>query len=155
CQNVCLMIAGRVLRSLPPMHQKTFHVNDYYVPSTGRVYPLGTIQPTGQLQLGGLHIRLALSRGMSFFITSEDLPHPDNRVTITPDDTVRVAYRANNTGPLKELRTMATKAFRRAGYTVYCTTPPREGAVMRPAGDGHCVGTLRFGRDPKASVLDS
>jgi choline dehydrogenase-like flavoprotein len=154
CHNVSLMIAGRVAKRLPPMHQKTFHINDYYAPSHFREYPLGTIQPAGQLRLGALHARLALTRCVPFFLMAEDLPNPNNRVTVTPDGTIRIEYRANNTRPLGELRTAAKDVFRRAGYRVYCTKTPREGTLMKPSGDGHCVGTLRFGNDPATSVLD-
>jgi choline dehydrogenase-like flavoprotein len=154
CQNVVLMIAGHGLKRLPPMHQKTFHINDYYRPSNQRGYPLGSIQPTGRLQFGGFHVRLALSRGVCFVITAEDLPDPSNRVTVTRTDTIRIDYRANNTGPLHELRKAAKGAFRRAGYTVYGTRVAPEGGVMKPTGDGHCVGTARFGSDPATSVLD-
>jgi choline dehydrogenase-like flavoprotein len=154
CQNVSLMIAGHGLKRLPAMHQKTFHINDYYRPARGRTYPLGSIQPTGQLQLGGLHIRLALSRSVSFFITVEDLPDTNNRVMVTPDNTIRIEYHTNNTGPLKELTKATKEVFRRAGYTVYSTRVARPGSVMKPSGDGHCVGTARFGSDPATSVLD-
>jgi choline dehydrogenase-like flavoprotein len=154
CQNVSLMIAGHGLRRLPSMHQKTFHINDYYLPSGSRMYPLGSIQPTGQLKLGGLHIRLALSRCVSFFVTSEDLPDPNNRVTVSAGDTIRIEYRSNNTRPLNELTRVAKDAFRRAGYWTYCTKIARDGTLMKPTGDGHCVGTARFGRDSASSVLD-
>lgn len=154
CQNVSLMIAGRSLRRLPSMHQKTFHINDYYLPSSGHGYPLGSVQATGQMELGGLHISLALSRCVSFFVTSEDLPDPDNRVTVTGRDTIRIEYRANNTRVLAELTGAAKHAFRRAGYRAYCTKIARDGTLLKPTGDGHCVGTARFGRDPASSVLD-
>jgi choline dehydrogenase-like flavoprotein len=154
CHNVCLMAAGHLLERLPAMHQKTFHINDYYLQGQGRPYPLGTIQPAGQLRLGGLHVRLALTRCVAFFVMAEDLPDPGNRVTVTPDGTIRVEYRTNNSQPLRELRTAAVGAFRRAGYRVYCTRVPREGTLMKPPGDGHCLGTLRFGADPAVSVLD-
>jgi choline dehydrogenase-like flavoprotein len=148
------MIAGHILKRLPSMHQKTFHINDYYLPSNGKAYPLGSIQPTGQLRLGAPHIRLALSRCVSFFVTAEDLPDPNNRVMITPEDTIRIEYRTNNSEPLQELRTAAIEVFRRAGYKVYCTRVAPEGTLMKPSGDWHCVGTLRFGTNPATSVLD-
>ena len=154
CHNVCLMVAGHVLERLPPMHQKTFHVNDYYLPTDRRTYPLGTIQPAGQLQIGALHARLALTRSVGFFVMSEDLPDPNNRVRVTADGTIRIEYHTNNLKPLNELRRAAMEVFRRAGYRVYCTKVPRTGTLMKPSGDGHCVGTLRFGADPAASVLD-
>jgi choline dehydrogenase-like flavoprotein len=154
CQNVSLMIVGDTLKRLPSMHQKTFHINDYYVPSNARPYPLGSIQPAGQLRFGRAHVRFALSRCVSFFITAEDLPDPRNRVTLASDDTIRVEYHANNMRPLNELRDVTKAVFRRAGYKVYCTRPVGEGRLMKPAGDGHCVGTARFGIEPATSVLD-
>lgn len=149
------MLAGLGVKRLPPMHQKTFHINDLYAPSAHRSYPLGSIQAAGQLLFGGPHVRLALSRGAAFFLSTEDLPDSNNRVVITSQNTVRVEYHANNTGPLKALRHAAKMLFRRAGYRVYCTSAARDGSLMKPVGDGHCVGTVRFGHDPATSVLDT
>jgi choline dehydrogenase-like flavoprotein len=96
-----------------------------------------------------------LSRCIPFFLTTEDMPDPQNRVQVAADGTLRVDYHFNNTEPLRELRAVAKAAFKRAGYRVFCTKVPTDGSVGMPSGDGHCVGTVRFGTDPAAAVLDN
>jgi choline dehydrogenase-like flavoprotein len=154
CQNVSIVMINHGLKRLPTMHQKTFHVNDYYSHSNDRSFPLGSIQPSGQLQFGPLHTRLALSRCVPFFVTAEDLPDPMNRVRLTADGTIRVEYHFNNTSPLRELRGAVKAVFGRAGYRVFATRVPADGSLGTPSGDGHCVGTARFGDAPATSVLD-
>src|SRR5947199_156236 len=92
---------------------------------------------------------------LSFWLTSEDLPHPDNRVTVERDGRITLSYTPNNEeghrrliaklkGMLKEIRChdhlIPLNAY----------IPAR----IPLAGVAHQNGTVRFGRDPKASALD-
>src|SRR3954453_11034878 len=80
----------------PTKFQKTLGVNDFYEGADDFDYPLGHIQSLaksdGALLKGGgaaLTPKLALDyvakHAVDFWLTSEDLPDPNNRVTIERD----------------------------------------------------------------------
>ncbi len=76
--------------------QKTVAINDFYFGGPGADYPLGHIQSQGRTHgimakvVGdGIIPRIPLwaydawvARGVDWLAMSEDLPHPDNRVTL-------------------------------------------------------------------------
>ncbi len=92
---------------------------------------------------------------LSFWLISEDLPHPDNRVTVDREGRITLSYTPNNEeghlhliaklkGMLKEIRChdhlIPLNAY----------IPAR----IPLTGVAHQNGTVHFGRDPKASALD-
>ena len=79
---------------------------------------------------------------------SEDLPHPDNRVELTADGRIKVAWRPTNVASHRRLIQRARTALRRAGYPLIFQQGL--GAESNP----HQCGTARFGQDPSTSVLD-
>ena len=81
---------------------------------------------------------------------TEDLPHPDNRVTLTPDGRIQLAYRPNNTAAHAALVAEMRRILGRLGYWSPKTFAHSAGA----ANTTHQCGTVRFGTDPRASVLD-
>jgi choline dehydrogenase-like flavoprotein len=101
---------------------------------------------------------------LDFWLTSEDLPDPENRVTLDRSGNIVLSYRPNNeeghkrlTAKLKELMKNQTSCpvhgldchqglFARSLYT---------GARIPLAGVAHQNGTIRFGVDPKTSALDA
>ncbi len=78
------------------VYQKTLGINDFYLPGDGRDWPLGNIQMLGKSnaeamkgeepKLTKLAPKLALAQvarhGVDFWLTTEDLPRPGNRVTV-------------------------------------------------------------------------
>lgn len=81
----------------------------------------------------------------------EDLAHPDNRVRPHPDDpeVPQIDYRVPD--ELKARRSLFRRAFRqrmRRHRMLFLTFGPT-------LNFGHPCGTLRFGTDPKTSVLDA
>jgi choline dehydrogenase-like flavoprotein len=144
------------LRRLPPLHQKTFAVNDYYLGTPDYAYPLGVLQAAGRMPVWmrtsawmAPFARHVNDRSLTCFTMSEIWPDADNRVTIGPDGRIRVAFKPNNLEGFRRLRALFLSRFRRAGYPAAIS--PRYQGVGLP---WHPVGTLRFGRDPKTSVLD-
>jgi choline dehydrogenase-like flavoprotein len=138
--------------------QKTVAINDFYLGGPGRKYPLGHIQSQGRT-----HAVMAqtvvpwvplwaydkwVARGVDWLAMSEDLPHRENRVTVEPDGRIRLHYRPNNLGAHRALVREAERILLRAGFWV----------VMKHSHGGrnttHQCGTLCFGTDPRASVLD-
>jgi choline dehydrogenase-like flavoprotein len=101
---------------------------------------------------------------LDFWLTSEDLPDPNNRVTVDAEGTIVLSYQPNNEeghkrliAKLKELMQQQTKC---AVHGQNC----HEGLFARNlfvgqriplGGVAHQVGTVRFGNDPKSSALDA
>lgn len=81
-------------------------------------------------------------RSVDWWIMSEDLPDPNNRVTLDGDGTIRVAYTPNNLTAHNELVRHWTRIMRSIGYPIITTVSM------------HQCGTARFGTDPATSVLD-
>jgi len=87
-------------------------------------------------------------RGTDWWVMSEDLPDPENRVTVGSDGAIRIRWRATNTVAHRRFIREAKRIFRRAGYPIVLTR------TMGIDTNSHQVGTLRFGHDPATSVLD-
>jgi len=80
---------------------------------------------------------------------SEDLPDKNNRVTLKPDGAICVHWKPNNLRAHERLIATARKMLRRAGYPVILTQR------MGIATNSQQCGTLRFGKDPTNSVLNT
>jgi choline dehydrogenase-like flavoprotein len=79
---------------------------------------------------------------------SEDLPDPDNRVTLEPDGRIRLRYRPNNLQAHRKLVKETERILRRLGFWI--VVKHSHGARNTT----HQCGTLVFGADPRSSVLD-
>ena len=139
--------------------QKTMAINDYYFKGEdGHPFPLGNLQLLGKLQAGMLTanqrwvpkpILTALARrSIDWWVMSEDLPDPENRVTLANDGRIQVRYRPNNLRAHMRLLKVAKRILKRAGFPVIFVQ--RMGIET----NSHQCGTLRFGSDPKKSILD-
>ncbi len=148
--------------------QKSFGMTDFYRGADDSPFPLGTIQLMGKPDpwtlewcrgeaLPGVPIDEIAARTIDFFITSEDLPDPENRVSLRGTGTsasIRVSYTPNNTEAYERLKRKLMQvldqvdARRGRGRSVYLTQR------LGVSGTSHQNGTLRFGTDPRTSVLD-
>jgi choline dehydrogenase-like flavoprotein len=79
---------------------------------------------------------------------TEDLPDPDNRISLDTSGRIVMRWKPNNEGAHKRLIRSMGSAMRRAGYPLIQTRRLGNDAVA------HQCGTLRFGLDPATSVLD-
>jgi len=164
------MLQGVSWRRNEDEFQKTLAINDFYLQGPDTPYPLGQIQSQGRTdaimakgvgdtwRYKGLpmrHIPLWLyemwvSRANDWLAMTEDLPRPDNRVTLTPSGRIQLSYHATNVVAHERLVTLLRETLKRLGYW-----SPR--VFAHSAGvrnTTHQCGTLRFGRDPRTSVLD-
>ena len=152
------------------VYQKTLALNDFYLPGDGREWPLGNIQMLGKSnaeamrgeepKLTALVPKVALKQvarhGVDFWLTTEDIPRPGNRVTVDRDGRVHVAYEQSNEteaeGLYRELRTV----LEHAGLATHHVLDKSLFTCMNVplAGVAHQAGTCRFGTDPATSVLD-
>ena len=146
------------LRKNDIVFQKTVAINDFYLRGPRDKYPLGQIQSQGRthgvmaqtvvpwVPLGAYE--WWVSRGVDWLVMSEDLPRPENRVTIDTSGHIRLHYEPNNVKAHKRLVRETTKILHRLGYW----------KVMKHShlskNTTHQCGTLVFGHDSRTSVLD-
>ncbi len=155
--------------------QKTLGVNDFYFRSKGWEYPMGHISFVGKLEgetlkagapplTPGFTLDMMASHSLDFWLTSEDLPDPNNRVTLDREGNIVLAYKPNNEeghkrliAKLKDLMKQQTKCSAH-GHDCHVGLFARSlfvGQRIPLAGVAHQNGTIRFGNDPKTSALDS
>ncbi len=90
--NNAVLIAIDPKRTNPTTFQKTMSINDYYLSGPNSPYPLGNLQPVGKVRTPMLkssvpHVPSAVlgqiaSHSTDWWVMSEDLPDPENRVTL-------------------------------------------------------------------------
>jgi len=158
----------------PTVFQKTLAVNDFYCNSPDWEFPMGHISFVGKLDGGTLKagapkvapkwtLELMGKHSLDFWLTSEDLPDPNNRVTLNRDGEVVLQYQPNNEEGhkrlIKKLESLMNQQTKCAIHGHEC----HEGLFARNlflgqriplAGVAHQNGTVRFGNDPKTSALD-
>ncbi len=137
--------------------QKTLVINDWYFGDDKFRHPMGHGQMLGKLQGGMLTANVPFlpdflgnqmaRHGMDWFAMSEDLPDPENRVTLQGAD-IRLAVTLNNMKGHLELVKRLKNALRRSGYPIVVVKP------LRAHSTGHQCGTVRMGDDPARSALD-
>ena len=138
--------------------QKTVAINDFYLCGPDTEYPLGQIQSQGRTH--GVMAQTVVpwiplwaydawvTRGVDWLVMSEDLPSPENRVSLEPDGRIRLWYRPNNLRAHDRLVKETTRILKRLGFWVVMTHSHESQNTT------HQCGTLCFGTDPKTSVLD-
>lgn len=157
--NNTILLAVDPRRANRVTFQKTLYVNDFYERGTAdHPYPLGHVQVIGKVReqmIAGVapwaprwSRRLLTRHSLDWWIFSEDLPRPDNRVQLTPAGAPRVNWTSNNTRAHEVLVRETKKMVRAAGYPL--TIARRAGVEM----NSHQAGTARAGVDPETSVLD-
>lgn len=162
-QNGCFIAVTRDRN--PSRFQKHFGLTDFYHGAEDSALPLGTVQLMGKPDPGTLEwlrgdrlpgdsLDDIASRTLDFFLTAEDLPHPDNRVTVREDGSIRVCYAANNTEAYDRLHAKLEGLLARAEARHGRPRPVVLSSRLGVSGVSHQCGTLRFGDDPACSVLD-
>ena len=153
-------------------YTKTWGTNDFYFRDTdpSYPYPLGQVQPVGsfhhEMMKGdappltpGFILEGLKRHAVPWWLTTEDLPDPNNRVTLDtcPDDLPRIklSYTDNNVESFTRLKDRWIDVLKQAGHAD--TSVPFHAYFKKRIpleGVGHQNGTCRFGTDPKTSVLD-
>jgi choline dehydrogenase-like flavoprotein len=152
---------------------RTLGINDFYWEASDFPYPMGHIQNAGGILqdvlfseappilsalsrvLPNFGLRQLATRSIGWWIQTEDLPNPNNRVQVAGDK-LRVEYVPNNfeahdrlvyrwIDVLKTLELTQPTVFSRGIY-------PRSDMPLQVV--AHQCGTCRFGEDPTTSVLD-
>ena len=92
---------------------------------------------------------------LDFWLTSEDLPDPNNRVTLDRDGGIVLSYKPNNEKAHLQLIAKLKSLFNHLDLHEHLI--PRAlfvGQRIPLAGVAHQNGTVRFGHDPASSALD-
>lgn len=149
------------------MFQKTLGINDYYFGASDSELPLGHIQLLGKVKkemlegdapalTPGIALEEMADHAMGWWITSEDLPDPENRVTVTDSGQIQLNYTENNLEAHKRLYDKLKEIINLSGPHTHIFPNSLYLRKKIPlAGVAHQVGTCRFGTDPKSSVLDT
>ena len=158
----------------PTIFQKTLALNDFYFRSAEWEFPMGHISFVGKLDADtlsagapaiapGWTLDLMAKHSLDFWLTSEDLPDANNRVTLDRDGNIVLAYKPNNEEGHKRLGNKVRELLKgqRAcpihGKDCHVGVFARNlylGQRIPLAGVAHQNGTVRFGSDPTKSALD-
>jgi choline dehydrogenase-like flavoprotein len=170
--NSVLMAVSRCPN--PTIFQKTLGVNDFYFGAPEWAFPMGHISFVGKLDgvalsagapaiAPGFTLDLMARHSLDFWLTSEDLPDPDNRVTLDARGQIVLRYRPNNEEGHGRLVHKLKDLMRRQrpcpvhGADCHVGLFSRNlfvGQRIPLAGVAHQNGTVRFGNDPATSALD-
>ncbi len=150
------------LMAVSPRHnttvfQKTLAVNDFYFGDAAFPFPMGQVQMLGKLQGGMLSANIPYlprfvgselaRRSVDWIALSEDLPDPENRVTVDGRQ-IRLSTNPNNMEGHRQLVRRMAASLKRADYPVVLVKPLTAHATA------HQCGTVRFGVEPETAALD-
>jgi choline dehydrogenase-like flavoprotein len=157
----------------PTRFQKTLAMNDWYLGADDWDYPLGGIQMLGKSDDDQIHAQAPRWAGrlspdlpfevlahhaVDFWLCGEDLPSPDNRVTVDKEGDIHLSIdEKNNVEGVTRLRhkldgMLSDLGMRRHNlldHSIYLHKSMPIGATA------HQAGTVRFGTDPASSALDT
>ncbi len=149
----------------PTKFQKTLGINDFYHadPDSDFPFPLGAMQMLGKSDATLIAFDVkdhpdpaeVARHALDFWLTTEDLPLPDNRVTVDADGAISLRYTPTNLAAHARLR----EKFESLLSAMQCRDEVYEnlsyvGGRLGIAGVAHQNGTVRFGTDPATSALD-
>ncbi|MCG3211220.1 MAG: 6'''-hydroxyparomomycin C oxidase [Anaerolineae bacterium] len=157
----------------PTIFQKTLGINDFYFGSHDWDYPLGHIQMLGKSNAEllkaeapafapGITLDFMAKHALDFWLTTEDLPDPENRVTVDREGKITLEYRNTNGEAHQRLVNKLKQVLHGIhcdSKTCYCDKHlfPRSiflNQMIPLAGVAHQCGTVRFGHNPHSSALD-
>jgi choline dehydrogenase-like flavoprotein len=154
----------------PTVFQKTLGLNDFYFGDDEFEYPMGNIQMVGKSQAPmfrgekPLETKLApewsLERvarhAIDFWLSTEDLPSRDNRVSVNGNGELKLSYTETNAVAkeklYEKLRSLLGPLDLNPGHLIHRFTYLKNEIPV--AGCAHQAGTCRFGDDPKTSALN-
>ena len=166
-QNTALMAIS--LEPNPTVFQKTLALSDFYFRSDDWEYPLGLIQMLGKSDGAMLHGEAPgwaswvpdmafdemAEHSVDFWLSSEDLPDPENRVTLDREGRIVLHLTETNVEAHQRLIAKWKSLLGRLGFREHLI--PRQLYLSKRipiAGTAHQAGTIRFGPDPRTSALD-
>jgi choline dehydrogenase-like flavoprotein len=155
----------------PTVYQKTLGLNDFYFGADDFEYPLGNVQMVGKSQApmfrGEKPVETKLApqwsleriarHAIDFWLSTEDLPRAENRVTVDREGRLTLSYAETNTEARKRLygkvKSIVGQLDMNPGHLVHRFAYMKNEIPV--AGCAHQAGTCRFGTDPADSVLNT
>ncbi len=150
--------------------QKTLAVSDYYFGAPDSEFPLGLIQMCATShadQIRGetlpawlgftpeLPFETMARHSMDFWLSGEDLPRPENRVSLHRDGRVFLDLEPTGLEAHRRLKRKLELALKKAApHLALLERSLYLGKNIPLGGTAHQAGTARFGTDPAQSVLD-
>ncbi len=157
---------GLSRRRNPVVFQKTLAMNDYYWGEKDFPFPMGHIQLLGKTDRGiigadapfsapGFVLEQMARHSIDWWLTAEDLPHPENRVVVGQDGAIHLRQRDRHQEHFKRLIARWKSELKRVDADG-CFLPLSFylDKKIPTMGVAHQNGTCRFGEDPKTSVLN-
>jgi choline dehydrogenase-like flavoprotein len=156
----------------PAVFQKTIAVSDFYWGEADFPYPMGFVQNTGNVLADmlpasapgllapllklrpGAELKTIANHSVGWWLQTEDLPDPDNRVRVK-GERLYLDYTSNNSEATTRLIHRwqgILKQIDQAEHLLPFRLYPRNRMQLQSV--GHQCGTCRFGQDPATSVLD-
>ena len=149
--------------------QKTVGVSDFYFSAEDWQFPLGLIQMTGKSHADTIRgealpdwlewlpekpFEYIARHSLDFWLSSEDLPRPENRIRYDGDRVV-VEQTDNNMEAHHRLKAKLESLLKPIGAHPHTLRRTQYlGKDIPIGGTAHQAGTARFGSDPDTSVLD-
>jgi choline dehydrogenase-like flavoprotein len=149
--------------------QKTLAVSDYYFSAEDYTFPLGLIQmcatshaaqikaealPEWLEWLPDMPFEQMARHSIDFWLSSEDLPRPENRVFYNGEK-ITLDFKETNARAHRNLRQKLQAILADAGaHPRLLERSLYLGKNIPLSGTAHQAGTARFGVDPATSVLD-
>ena len=149
--------------------QKTLAVADYYFGADDWDYPLGLIQmcaATHGAQIRGevlpewlewlpkMPFEEMARHSMDFWLSSEDLPRPENRIYYNGAKVILDITEGNMEAHHRLRKKLEAMLSRAGAHPVLMDHKLYFGQDVPIGGTAHQAGTARFGLDPMTSVLD-
>jgi len=166
----CLAVVALSKAKNDTVFQKTLGINDFYLPTGDYEYPAGNIQMIGKSNAEAMRgekpkltklspewtLSEVASHAVDFWLTTEDLPVPGNRVTTDGDGNVHLAYQPTNNDEAAHLYEELKKILNHTGMAEHHVLGKNFYMDMSipVAGCAHQAGTCRFGTDPATAALD-
>jgi choline dehydrogenase-like flavoprotein len=149
--------------------QKTLALSDFYFGSDDWDYPLGLIQmcakshtdqimgealPSWLEWLPNMPFEEMARHSMDFWLSSEDLPHPGNRIFYDGERVVLDITEGNMEAHHRLKKKLEQMLSMVGASPVLMERSLYLGQNVPIGGTAHQAGTARFGTDPATSVLD-
>jgi choline dehydrogenase-like flavoprotein len=139
---------------------KTLALNDYYFGGDESDRPLGNLQMLGKIMEPMLRgeVPRYLPRpvtawlghhSVDWYVMSEDLPSPENRVRPRADGSIELLWQRTNMAAHHRFVRVARRFIKRVGFRTVLSKP------FGQETPSHQCGTVRFGDDPATSCLDA
>lgn len=145
--------------------EKTLALADFYWGSEEWPYPMGFIQMLGKVDevamhyespepLGEMTYAEMAAHSLDFWLQSEDLPDPNNRVRLNAKNEIVFHYQRNNVEAHQKLTDKLKSLLSYIGCHEHLIPVDFYLGTQFPYNTAHQMGTMKMGANPKSSVLD-